>query len=359
MTHSIDKQVGLDDNCQDDFEDHLGQNISPDRLESSVNSKKCDDVVSVVFAKTISIPDMVIRQILSFTGKDLHAIIFKSSFKEFLPGRLPLSILFDMHYYNRVDFGNILESSRFKYRLCDYLASKGLISYLEWAINKGFHCSSEICYLATERGHLDVLQYLVQFPSLHWKKKTAYIAATKGHIHILDWAIKHGCNWQPRTLSDAAYYGQLHVLQWAQEVRLFGHFILGFEAAICMSAAAGGQLEVLQWLRSQGYPWGDLLCANAAINGHQHIIEWAIANGCQWDRETCSGAAAGDQLELLQWLIARGCPWDNQVCYWARVRGNQALLDWALENGCPPYEGPLGQATTLLHLGRQDLGGYK
>ena len=305
---------------------------------------------------------MVLRHILSFVRLDLHVVVLSSSFHEILPQRkLPLSLIFGAKYNIREDFEKILRSPRFRYRLCDCLASKGMLADLMWAKSKGFYFGPEVCNIAAEGGHLELLQNLAQLPDVSWREKTAYFAATNGHLHILDWVIRNGCYWKPNTLLDSAYYGHLHVLQWALSVCNYVRNapILDELKSSCMSAAAGGQLEVLQWLRAQGYPWGKRLCANAAINGHQHIIEWAIANGCQWDRETCSGAAAGDQLELLQWLRARGCPWDDQVCYWARVRGNQALLDWALENGCPPYEGPLGQATTLLHLGRQDLGGYK
>jgi len=73
-----------------------------------------------------------------------------------------------------------------------YSASYGYLNLLKWSIeqNKYVHYEN-VCFYASRRGHLDLVQWVVAVTGYHWPN-VFVTAAQNGHVHILEWWKKSG-----------------------------------------------------------------------------------------------------------------------------------------------------------------------
>ena len=142
---------------------------------------------------------------------------------------------------------------------------------------------------ACETTHLDVLEWVYRstIPAKEvddcWKQLWKANAET---LEVLPWIcdtfpqinnyIRSSSSYPWR----AAEKGHLELLKWLIES-------LGrpMKPILCAKAATGGHLEVLKWLRGKGCNWTEKVLENATDNANLHIMRYAIENGCKWNPE--------------------------------------------------------------------------
>ena len=163
----------------------------------------------------------------------------------------------------------------------------------------------ECCNAPAERGHLHILQWIMDQEDLPCDKPdddyTYLQAARGGHLHIIQWLWQLDVPWHPGACSEAAKSGHLHVLQWVREQDP----PCPWSEYVCQAAADGGHLHILQWLREQQTPcpWSAATCTAAAEQGNLEILQWLREQNppCPWSQDTCTRAAGrGQQLKMLQ-----------------------------------------------------------
>ena len=108
-----------------------------------------------------------------------------------------------------------------------------------------------------------------------------------GRVELVRWALAEGC---PRERALMAYVGaergHVQVVQWVVEELDFNP-----DRHLMSRAAIGGKLELVQWLRARGCPWDAAACAQAAEGGSFEVLQWLRAQGCPWNDNTCAEAA--------------------------------------------------------------------
>ena len=286
--------------------------------------------------------------------------------------------------------GNGCKAANNLQSLCNQAAKYGQLPILQWTKECGWSrwWTEETAALASQGGHLSVLQYLRrngcpwnkevctraarynQLIVLKWATSTDNATSTRkwdnkmcvcaaarhGHLEILRWLWNENesgngsgrWRWDKSVCEAAAAGGHLDVIKWLMndDDNNVGRRI-EWDTKTCRGAASGGHLEVLKWLRGHGNdnnnddthhgiscPWDKTTCSQAAYGGHLEVLKWARFQGCEWDKQTCSFAAKGGHLELLQWARGNGCEWDTSTCSMAARYGHFIVFRWATENGC-------------------------
>lgn len=212
-------------------------------------------------------------------------------------------------------------------------AAIGSVEALKWARRTFLpiefrNAIKDICNIALQNGHLQVLKYVRSCNSpFIWNRESYYETARFGYLHVLKWLREKDPDfpWDSNICAYAAMGGHIAVLEWlqSQEPKC------PIDSLSCSYAARHGQLETLRWLRalSTPCPWDAFTCSDAARGGHMKVLQWLRWQRppCAWDARVCLEAARGGFLEILQWLRAgeRPCPWSVVSC-----------LEVARENRC-------------------------
>ena len=148
---------------------------------------------------------------------------------------------------------------------------------LIWAVEHVCECNEDICALAAQGRHLEILQL------------------AREH----DWPCPDLDN------ADAKLFAETYGL---------GEHNMGNplnNGALCELAAQNGHLETLSRLREHDCPCpdSDHLFAHAAVNGHIEIMTWLCEEqGCQLEDYMCEATAEYGQLKVLMWMRKHGCP---------------------------------------------------
>ena len=168
----------------------------------------------------------------------------------------------------RSRWDHVVPAVRFKTGLCEYAASGGHLSVLEWARREGYTWDEWTCRLAAESGHLHILRWArAQVPPAPWDDMVCELAAWNGHLAVVKWARAQGCDW----------------------------------GGTCYCAARNGHLEVLKWAHAEGCPWSETVPETAAENGHLEVLQWAHAQGSPLSQRMLDAALENGHLELLRW----------------------------------------------------------
>ncbi|KAI9345161.1 hypothetical protein DFJ73DRAFT_940711 [Zopfochytrium polystomum] len=196
--------------------------------------------------------------------------------------------------------------------------------------------------MASERGHVDVLQCWWDLPKQPWidMKRVAVDcvngAAAHGHVDVLEWWRTSGAvsDWSATYAPvRASANGHLPVLLWWQAHRLP---LLNARAAI-RAAAGCGAVHVLDFWRAAAatadFP---ALCdAELAIkNGQLAALRWFAAAGVPIGRRAPLTALLADQVAVLEWLRESGLPleWDaalpSSVLEVAAADGHFRAVRW-------------------------------
>lgn len=194
------------------------------------------------------------------------------------------------------------------------IAKNGDLFILQWAVEKGFQTSDLILFCAAEGGHLDVFTWAfprTQLPSL--LEEMFLVAIRNGHVEMSQFL--HSC-----FLSPFPYHIVLEIQNKSTE------------------AAADGKLRILEWIEYQlGYAFLNFvdISINAAVNGHLHILKWSkpriapIGFDGNWTEKVCDLSATKGHWHVLEWAITNGCTWSKTTCEAAAVAGRLDVLKWA------------------------------
>jgi hypothetical protein len=168
------------------------------------------------------------------------------------------------------------------------------------------------CVAAAESGHLTVLQWLRQHPTM-----------------------RHRVRCMEQVACAAAQYGHVAVLEWVVQTPKFE-----FTQSMCTSAARGGQLDALQWLRVKGCPWDENTTATAAQYGHLDLLEWAYHRGCVCSSKVMDRAAASGHLPIVQWGCQHFLRSYLRMPIMVARHGHLEVLQWMYTNrrGGRPWE---------------------
>jgi hypothetical protein len=178
----------------------------------------------------------------------------------FSTGLFDLIALTDGHWTSLVD-----SIQRGDVTTCEYLTTReGMMPSLPAGGE-----NEKALYVACSAGHLPILSYLLNRPSItHWCKRDKigwtpmHHAVRAGHLHVLEWAMEVSSR-NPKIQFDlfhttmnrntythlAARYGHIHILEWLES---HSHLNLrelnSHGESPAQLAAVGDHTEVLQWL---------------------------------------------------------------------------------------------------------------
>jgi len=223
---------------------------------------------------------------------------------------------------------------------CDAAAS-GYLPVVQWLKenNLGWNVAYKAVDLAASKGHLDVVQYLLDECSAGCTHRTMRAAAGNGHLPVVKWLhvqfgddpsvnlYEAGSKQQFNTtvMDVAAMNGHLHVLKYLHDVALVmetvaaavvgqlagarGESILEKTVPTCTPAAiqfaaAGGHLDVLRWLHERYWtePSVDVMDV-AAASGNLELVKWLHENAAAtFSAAAMDGAAKEGHLSVVQWL---------------------------------------------------------
>ncbi|OQR96179.1 hypothetical protein THRCLA_07362 [Thraustotheca clavata] len=144
--------------------------------------------------------------------------------------------------------------------------------------------------LACERGHLDVVKYLL--PHGEWVPHLMLVAATNGNLDVVRYL--HNAGYQAvstREMDQAARSGHLHMVEF-----LHTHRSEGCTQRAMDLAAGFGHLNVVKFLhfhRTEGCTKDALDIA--ALNGHLHVVEFLQKHRTE-----------GFTTNAIEWALQRG-----------------------------------------------------
>jgi len=161
---------------------------------------------------------------------------------------------------------------------CLFAASNGDLDMLRWLRDNGCPWNERTCTDATYDGHFGVLKW-ARANGCPWSRDASVGAAWGGNLDMLQWLCINECPWDALGICMVATDGgHMHVLEWMHER---GDLVR--DKRLCTAAACAGRLDVLQWLRTNECPWDHTVCSRAATEGHIEVLEWARDNGCPWN----------------------------------------------------------------------------
>lgn len=105
-----------------------------------------------------------------------------------------------------------------KKRLCNLIASNGIIPLLEWARDMGCKWNNGAHILAIREGHTLMFKYLLRHGSEYRCVEWMSAAAQYGRLDILQLMDSIGHNVTPRGACIAAKYGHIDIVMWAKTV---------------------------------------------------------------------------------------------------------------------------------------------
>jgi hypothetical protein len=157
-------------------------------------------------------------------------------------------------------------------------AEAGHVYLMEWMREHDAHSCFRFCDLFAARGgRVFVFEWLKRLELVRVENVIGYWyeAIKRGHVQVLDWLLENGySSQQPRVMDAAAMWGQISVFQWALDYQI------EMSNKTCARAAFHGHLEAVKWLRKNGCSWDGNVIHWAQEKGNSDIAGWARNNGC-------------------------------------------------------------------------------
>lgn len=293
----------------------------------------------------------------------------------------------------------------------------GHLSILQWMKEKGLfnNTTTKLCCVAARSGRLDILEWLLK-NGCTWDKRTCDYASEKGHVNFLDYALKNNheiiikdCqseaikegqlnvlkfiedvyrhpNEYTKTFYSLSKRGHLNILYWYCEKRQFNIYqeekkaiifaaikngyveIVKFVCGIkgdhmdidkidLQFACSCGQLTILKFFYDiQVFTLGmngqiqkrnmrkrfnkkdqKLLFISAVKGGNKNVADWLINNGCfySWENITVADSITEGYSEFTKEVFENGCEWGENAFSLLVSKGDIKILVWAKKNGCP------------------------
>jgi hypothetical protein len=240
------------------------------------------------------------------------------------------------------DSGRWIEESKLEKLAWGALGSRGLI----WTIRNNIQIAIyEFLVYASKRGHLNVLQLLVEMPEddteLHKLLGEELDEDTRQKLR----KIKVDPNYRrwPDIYGEAARAGHVEILDWLQDKKIEASVYL------CNYAARAPTLDALKWAHENGFEWNPKV-STVLAKKHPEGLKWAKDRGCPVEASTCDEVAGTGNLEILIWLRSEGCPWTEQAAIGAVKGGHLEVLKWIKEN-----EGELSYKTFVAAIESGDM----
>ncbi len=189
----------------------------------------------------------------------------------------------------------------------------------------------EVCAIAAKRGHLDILQFLIEHGCPIDETAAAY-AAKYDHFDCLKYLVEDAkAPYDSLILINAAESGNVEMTEWTMRFVDVG----AWGTAACIGAAKNGHIPVMKLFFDEGTERSPGIC-DAAAEGYQWLaLEYAHSEGCDWDENTCVAASEHGSLECLRGLHENGCPWNSNTTISAVRYNRMSCFIYAYENGCP------------------------
>ena len=217
-------------------------------------------------------------------------------------------------------------------------AENGNLCMVQWLAGKGFRSNdSLVTKSAAKGGNIEVLKFLISL-DCPMAEDVCIIAAENGHLELLKWAKLNSNLWQDAMMFPAAAKSSREDLhQWLLELHcpfmenesfpiayeLMNFKFIKFALAngstvwdddlkyeLRRTASLIGDLEVFKWAHSTACKDPRFLTSILAYGGHVHILEWRRVHEFEfcWDKSALLTACKRGHIHVLEWAFDKyGC----------------------------------------------------
>lgn len=239
-----------------------------------------------------------------------------------------------------------------------------------------FTCYISFLRLTARQGFVDVLRWWWEFGEqckqpLRFDESIALIASAEGHESILDFILEH----QPYAIRSsnnitnlASENGHVHILQWWASFCSNNDESLQYDHRAVDLASRNGHIEVLEWFaqydassrtfvsddddeRLHAILYTSAAIDGASINGHIHVLNWwvhwvtsnrlstdnvAPAPVFKWTNLAMDEASNNDRIDVLNWWVQQhhmSLIYTHVPIYVATMDCNLEILDWWRTSG--------------------------
>jgi hypothetical protein len=221
---------------------------------------------------------------------------------------------------------------------CMRAARAGADKALMWLLTNGATYQSVIADIAADKGRLDVLYWLKQ-QGVKWGNYIGNFAALGGDLTTIQWLMNNGATFHAGACKNAAERGHKEVLLF-----LISKGIT-CDSRVLIWLASTGSLELIKELRDHpmlifawgaNAEWGSMACAEAARGGHLDMLQWLRQIGTSCDMDTVYNAIENDHVHVAEWAVENGCPYDLDIQYLISKKRDSKTTRWLHEHlHCP------------------------
>lgn len=182
-------------------------------------------------------------------------------------------------------------------------AYNGSIACIQWVANR-FKCDwNWMASCAAEHGHMNTIQYIqTQCSSYLNYNYIAYGACSGGKIDILIWAIGNGANGYDYMCKCAVERGHMNIVKFlvTNYIDFIGHDEwdnMAYNSAFC------GYIDIVKYTVENGATDYDRIAHGASSAGHYHILQWAIEKGATYTYGMATHAIAYNNLHMFHTIM--------------------------------------------------------
>lgn len=208
------------------------------------------------------------------------------------------------------------------------------VELIKWLREHGLTVSPEVMQAAVRRGHLDIVQYLLETQNEDARSpETMDRAAKYGQFEVLKYLHRNHAQCTVKSMDYAARAGRLDIVKLLHDERTEG-----CTTAAMDSAARHGHLDVVQFLhdrRSEGCT--TMAMNDAARNGYLGIVKFLHehrSEGCT--TRAVDSAAKHGHLQIVAFLLEHRLEgYTKHAAFWAVHNGHPQVLRYLLRVNPP------------------------
>ncbi len=203
-------------------------------------------------------------------------------------------------------------------------ANGGHLDIIQWSDDIGIVPCDHTYYHASKRGDIPMLEYLCEYNTNPDTNHICSGAVIGNQLETLKWLIDHGFRWHIDCFEVASEKGYLDILQYLYELDP------SCDSNNLLIAASNGHLDVVQWFQKQGYHLNILVCESAAESGNFELLSWLHEQGCEFtSRQFYINAVKSCSLKTIKWLYSLDSDpeiWNQDLI--ADSYNNLEILKW-------------------------------